>query len=170
MINKPLFGIVCFALSAFLFFFFVLPVFEQRKDLSNQKLVKLAELRNKEEYFANIRAVHIQLQDFEKQLERIDNMLPPKASLPSLYELLQELSNNSGLFLKSIVAQVQGSEGPLKVIDIELTVAGPYEGLKDFLQNTRKSWRFLAVDSLSFEAPKAGKVFEALLKMRSYSY
>ena len=168
--NRPLFSIVFLVGAGLAAFFFTWPAFQDVQFLQMEKRSKLAEFENREEYFTNLADLQKQLKDFEPELLKLDHALPQDASHPSLYKLLQEVAADSGVVLKSIAAQVQKGEAPVKTIDLQLKVAGPYESLKSFLENSQNAWRLLSIDSIAFVSPKTGGTFEISLRMQAYSY
>lgn len=173
--NRPLFSIVFLAGAGLATFFFTWPAFQDLQFLHMEKRSKLAEFENREEYFANLASLQKQLKDFEPELLKLDHALPQDASLPLLYQLLQEVAAGSGIVLKSIGAQVQKGEAPVKTIDLQLKVAGSYESLKSFLENSQNAWRLLSIDSVAFVSPpstlfRVSQAFEVSLRMQAHSY
>lgn len=168
--NRSFLSIVFLAGAAGAGFFFTWPAFQDLQFLQLEKRLKLAEFENREEYFTNLSSLQQKLKDFELELRKLDSALPEDTSLPSLYQLLQEISAGSGLVLKSIASHVLTTESPLKTIDLQLRVAGSYESLQSFLKNIQNAWRLISVDSLTFDSPRTGSSFEVFLRMQAYSY
>lgn len=168
--NRPLFSIVVLAGAILAAFFFTWPALQDLQFLLLEKRSKLAEFENRQAYFANLASLQTQLKDFEPLLAKLDSALPEDTFLPSLYQLIQEISADSGLVLKSIVAQVEKTESPVQTIDLQLKIAGSYESFKSFLKNIQNAWRLISIDSLTFVSPKAGPSFEVSLRMQAYSY
>ena len=186
--NRPLFSIVFLAGAGLAAFFFTWPSLQDFQFLQLEKRSKAKEFENREEYFANLTSLERQLKDFGPELARLDYALPEDTSLPSLYQLLQEVAAGSGVVLKSISAQV--AKGPLrlgdeasdslKTITLEVKVAGPYESFKQFLQSAQNAWRLLSIDSVAFVSPPstlrlrsglgASSSFEVSFRMQAYSY
>ncbi|TSC56940.1 MAG: hypothetical protein Greene071421_450 [Parcubacteria group bacterium Greene0714_21] len=168
--NRPLFSIVFLVGAVLAAVFFTWPALQDLKFLQMEKRSKLADFENREEYFTNIRNLTVQLKNFEPELGKLDHALPEDTFLPSLYQLVQEVASSSGVVLKSIASSVQKGESPVKTIDLQLKVAGVYESLKSFLENSQNAWRLLSIDSVSFVSPKTGSSFEVSFRMQAHSY
>ena len=168
--SRPLFSVVFLAGAVLTAFFFTWPSLHDFQFLQMEKRSKAKEFENREEYFANLASLQQKLNNLEPQLTKLGFALPEDTSLPSLYQLLQEVASSSGVVLKAISAQVVKNDTPLKTVDLLITVAGPYESFKQFLQSAHNAWRLLSVDSISFVSPKAGPSFEVSFRMQAYSY
>ena len=168
--NRPLLSIVFLAGAILIAFLFMWPSLHDFQFLQEEKRSKAKEFENREEYFANLASLQQKLNDFEPQLTKLSFALPEDTSLPSLYQLLQEVASGSGVVLKAISAQTAKGDAPLKTIDLQLKVAGSYENLKSFLENSQNAWRLLSIDSIVFVSPKSGASFEISLRMQAHSY
>jgi Tfp pilus assembly protein PilO len=168
--NRPLFSIVFLAGATLTAFLFTWPSLRDFQFLQEEKRSKATEFENREEYFANLTSLQTQFKNFEPELRKLDYALPQDSSLPSLYQLLQEIASGSGVVLKAISAQVAKGDTAPKAIDLQVTVAGPYESLKQFLESSQNAWRLLFIDSVSFVSPKTGSSFEVSFRMQAYSY
>lgn len=157
--NRPfvIIGIVVITLIVGAFWAF--PMYQDFQEISVELTEKEAELQNREDYFSQIQSMKDQLGAYEEELEKLNAAIPNDSSLPSLYDLVQRLSSESGLVLRQISAVEDTntvSDIYAKTIAVSLNLEGSYEGLKAFLNRTQTAPRMLDVTSIGFVSPPAG--------------
>lgn len=183
--NRPIFITVLLALSLAVGFFLLWPRYQDLSGAQRKVKEKTAELERQEKYFNAVRALHKELQNYKRELTKIDAVFPQDSSLPSLYDLMQKLPSRSGLVLRGLTISPGGAAGAapesssrVKSIGVTLQVSGSYSAFKEFIARTRISPRILTIDSLSFSAPareaKEGSspedVFTFSMNLKAYSY
>lgn len=142
------------------------------------------ELQSKTAYFSQIKDISEELVEYEDELSKISSALPLSLSLPSLFYFLQKTASETGLILKDItligvdVPKVgTGAEkqqlSRAKEIRVNLTLAGSYTSIKDFLLAVEKSAKLIEVSSLSFlaeEKEESEGIFTFKVDVKTYSY
>lgn len=155
--------------------FWVVPMYQDFQELSVELIEKEAELQNREDYFSEIQSLDNRLKAYEEELIKLHAALPNDSSLPSLYDLLQRLSSESGLVLRQISAVEDTktvSEIAAQTIAVSLNLEGSYEGLKAFLERTQTASRLLNVTSVGFVSPPTGlsSQFQFAIFLNAFSY
>lgn len=138
------------------------PRYQDLQDLKVQAQQKKVELKNKEEYYQDLKEISAQLKSYETNLNKIKSALPSGPSIPALANFLQSISSQSGLILKNLS---YGSENTIqssnqdaipssyKKLEISLSLSGSYGALKDFLSRLEKSSRIIEVKEIIFVSP-----------------
>lgn len=175
--NRTLITIICFALALGLGLGLLWPKYQFLQSLQAQIKEEEEELQTKTEYFSQIKKILEELKKYEEELSKISNALPTDPSLPSLFNFLQKAASQTGLVLESIalksISAPEAQKEPTKIkeIDVDLSLAGPYPALKDFLSAIEKSARIIEVRKISFSSPEDPSKpfsFEILIKTHSY--
>ena len=165
--------IICLALSIFLGVLFLLPKYQNLKNLQLQVENKETEVRYRNEYFQNLRSLAGKLEEFKEDVAKIDAALPSDPSLPAFYNFLQKTTSENGLILKNIgvfSASPMASNPSIKIISIPFGASGSYASLKNFLGAIEKSARIVEANGISFSAPQKEELFNFSLKIQTHSY
>lgn len=173
--NRPfvIIGIVVIALVVAAFWTF--PTYQEYASLSVELLEKRTELQNREDYMANLRELELRLESFTEELGKLHVAVPNNSSLPSLYDLVQRLSSESGLVLRQISAVEDAkktTQVQTKTVEVNLNLEGSYEGLKAFLLRVQTAPRLLDVTSVGFTSPPPGlsTQFNFVVHINAFSY
>lgn len=169
--------------------FLVSPKYQEWSILKGEQKSKELQLREKENYFSNLRRLSQQLQTKEEALAKIDSALPRKTETSRLLNFLADSAKNNGLLLTEISSitasrvspekqqmKEEGQKGEgqeqklvLKEITFSLKLLGDYPSLKNFLTSLEKSARLIELEELSFSSERPG-VFQFNLTARAHSY
>ena len=177
---------ICFLIALIVGFFLILPKYRVFERLQSEIKVKSAELKYKEDYFADIASTSVKLKDYQEVFAKIDSALPTNPSPPSLFNFLEEKSSENGLVLTKIKnlptppkVKKEGEEGgqiEIKEIRAELSVLGSYSAFKNFLLGIQKSSRIIETQTISIEFPQSEEekeeggllIFNLTIKTHSY--
>ena len=161
-------------------FFWLSPQYQNLKNLNLKIGEKKAELQHKEEYYSNLKKISEESKNYESELSKIDSALPLDPSLPSLFNFLEKTAAQNGLILKnfgtfSVTPSATPSEEQpeiteIKSIYLDITVAGSYPALKNFLSALEKTARFVEAENISFSSPKEKEPFSFNLTIKAHSY
>ena len=169
--------VIIFVIAAFWAF----PMYQEYKEISAELVEKETQFQNREKYFSELVSIEQRLESFEDELVKLNTALPDDSSLPSLYNLIQRLSSESGLILRQISA-VEDATRALKdtteVLDevqtkttaVSLNLEGSYEGLKTFLRRTQTAPRLLDIVSVGFISPSSELSFQFTVHLNAFSY
>lgn len=110
-----------------------------------------------------------------QDIRRIKKMLPEKTNVGALSAELSNLTNESGLLLKNIgisfSADQDGSVSPdsefYEGITLSLSISGPYNRFRNFLQKLEKSLRLIDITNISFSAGEKDS-YDYSLTAKSY--
>ena len=133
--------------------FLVWPEYQEYSSLKAQVHVREARLESGERTLAQLAKSHEEVVLHQEGFAKIDAAIPYQAGLPVLYEHIQQLGASSGLVLLSIESQLaKGSLDEIAVLAFKAQFTGPYEGLKNFLDASKKSARIFNVSTLDISA------------------
>lgn len=173
-INKPITTIIILIITLLLVFLFLVPKYQESRDLKTTFAKKQAEYSGKSAYFAEISKIIEDIDGRKYILEKIDSALPSKFSFAQLIYFLQKKGAEAGIVNKSIIFS-QVSPASLEQnssvtfnrelnakepnnITITLDLSGSYQAFKKFLSSLEKSSRLFEVESISFtSASKSSK-------------
>ncbi|MFZ3100319.1 MAG: type 4a pilus biogenesis protein PilO [Minisyncoccales bacterium] len=147
--------IIAFALG----FFLLLPKCQSLRDLQGQVQIKAGELKEREEYYAGLKAIMDDLNYYRENLEKIGSALPVGADAAAMMDFAKNAAMNSGLAVKGIeysgagagadnAADPTSPETSLKNYTISLKLSGSYGNFKSFLAIIENSSRLITVESL----------------------
>ena len=134
---------------------------------------KEAEIKQKEEYFANLEVLSEKLEGYSEELAKIDSAFLVEPPVPTLFDFIQKASSENGLVLESLtlagispLANVVGT----KKISLSASVSGSYTALKNFLTTIYNTARLTEVESIGFSFPEERGLFTFDLALESYFY
>jgi len=193
--RKLAFVPILFFASFLMILYVVIPNYTESSALQDQIEAKERELKEKQDYFANIQKVSDNLVQYEEFLEKIEKSLPQKISLASLLSFFQDRALGSGLVMENLSpkqeskqsssqsaseAEAQGAAAKIKETGFRLTVSGPFVSFENFLKTIEKSSRLIEVASVAFDEGDGGGAeegeedglteFEFDLVLEVYSY
>jgi Tfp pilus assembly protein PilO len=184
--SKLILIIGCFILVVLFGFFLIWPKYQKLSTLRLEIENGETELKNTEEYFAELTQLSQELLQYESQLSKIDFALPADSSstVISLINFIQKASSQNGLILKKLKSfsiilakpsvptpdssQTQPSS-KVKEISLDFDISGSYFALKNFLNALEKSAKIIEVENVSFSVEKE-EIPAFGLKIKTYSY
>jgi len=157
--------IIAFALG----FFLLLPKCQSLRDLQSQVQIKTGELREREEYYAGLKAIMDDLDYYRENLEKIGSALPAGADAAAVMNFTKNAAMQSGLAVKDIeysgagavaevaefadaAAESELPEVSLKNYAVSLKLSGSYGSFKNFLAIIENSSRLITVKSLGVDS------------------
>lgn len=154
-------------------FFMVWPRYGELQDIGISIEEKNSEIKNRQDYYANLKDIAAELDQGANNLEKINTALPVNPDGPSLMNFAQAAAMQSGLILKSVdyngadnvgigdVSQAGSlADGKAKTAyqlssySVSLVLAGDYANFKDFLSRIERSSRLIGADSVEVGAPE----------------
>ena len=154
-IFRVIISLTLFGISLVGAVFLVWPKYEEYASLKAQVRAREARLESGERALAQLAKTQKEVALHQEDFAKIDEAIPKDAGLPVLYEHIQQLGAISGLVLLSI--EGDRAQGPVPVDEIAVFVfqaqfKGSYEGLKNFLDATKRSARIFNVSTLDVSA------------------
>ena len=133
--------------------FLAWPEYREYASLKAQVQAREARLEIGERTLTQLKKIKEEVELHEEDFAKIDVAIPKDAGLPVLYDHIQELGATSGLVLLSIEGKpAEESLGEIGVLAFTVQFAGSYEGLKNFLDASKKSARIFNVSTLDISA------------------
>lgn len=164
--------IICLASSLIMGIFFIFPKYESYGLLKGQIKLKQNELNFRKEYLDQLYQTSKKLDDYQDKLIIIDSALPKEPSLPNLFNFLQMSASQNGLVVRNIfsLGSVFLEESSLKSTNIGITLSGPYSSLQGLVEKLEKSSRLIEIQSIDFQKPAKGKIFDFNLNIKVFHY
>ncbi len=148
--------IIAFALG----FFLLLPKTQELRDLQVQVQNKMGELKEREKYYAGLKAIMDDLNHYRENLEKINSALPVGADAAAMMYFTKNAAMHSGLSVKGIeysgaaaaAADPTSPEVSLKNYTVSLKLSGSYGNFKSFLAVIENSSRLITIESLGVDS------------------
>lgn len=170
----PVVGIAVLVIVFILWLGFLLPKFQQFRDINGSISQKEAELQQREDQYSNLLEINEKLNGYSAELAKIESALPQNADIPSLFKFIEEVGSESGLFLSEIgsYSTSQAKENTrIKVIDFNIGAQGDYSSCKSFLSALENSSRLIEIKEVSLSgAGTEENDLEMHLSLKTYSY
>jgi len=173
----PALAILGLVISIVLSVTVVEPAFRRVQLLEQQVQAKKDELKNKEEFYADIHVLAERLKDHDEQLAKIDTAIPDGVDIPDVYRFIENMAKGVGLNLTKtggFTTKAVPDNADLKETILDYQVSGPYQAFKYFLLALEKSSRMIEISEIGFGAPgdksKAQDSFDFTLKIKFYSH
>lgn len=158
--------------------FVAFPQYKNYKLEKEELFTKEKELSSLENYFSDLEETQKKLLEHKEELEKIEVGLPSQRDIPLFAYLINKASSDNGLLLKDAEAKLmeekKGSrlskeKSPLKKIELNITLLGTYESLKNFVSFLEKNARMIEIESIDFSPQGENKDnFEFRLKVSAY--
>lgn len=134
-------------------------------------------LSGKEKYVSDLAILAQRLDTKKEAIQKIETAIPDSASIPALFDLLQNISSSSGLILTEIETSVKKDdlvESNFVTTTVSLQAIGSYDTLKAFIAQAKSSAQLLEITSISFGGGGAGELldseqFQFILELETYS-
>lgn len=164
---------ILFFLTLLVGVYFLLPLAGESSDLKKEVSKQELELKQKENYLANLKELSKKLKEYQETLEKIETALPQEPSLASLLSFFQTKSAESGLILKDLGGiasfQPEQEKSAIQEIQINFTLQGSFSAFENFLRLLEKSARLIEVRRISLEAGEE-ELLEFTLQVKTHSY
>ncbi len=171
MRSEQFYALFFFSIAILIVLFLVFPQYQNLSSLKQRVVDFEIALRNQENYFQKLKEINNELEKYRDSLLKIDSALPPRPSLPELFNFIQKLCSQTEMALLNIgsISTTPIPQTQLKETRIEITIKGSYSGFKNFLSGLEKSARLIEVENISFST-KEKEPFDFNLKVKIYSY
>jgi Tfp pilus assembly protein PilO len=149
-------------------FFLTWPRYDALRVVFQKIGEKEAEIKNRQEYYANLEKLANDLKQYQGSLAKISSAFPAKEDAPSLMNFIQATAVESGLILKhidyvktdatnnavanaSLANEKSASKRVLRKYIVNADFGGSYRSLKDFVLKIGKSSRMIEVNSIGLK-------------------
>ena len=152
---KIVFILPIFLLASFLIFFYlVLPGYQNKSRLQEEIAEKTQELAKTEEDIIAFSQAGSKLKDYGEAIAKIENALPPAFSFADFLNYLQKEVSDNGLILLSFGQEKGGAapsqEGQAKEPKehlVSFSTSGSWQAMESLISALEKSSRLIAVES-----------------------
>ena len=152
-IFRVIISISVFLISLIGAVFLVWPEYQTYSSLKAQVEAREDRLKSGERTMTQLSKTQEEIALHQEDFAKIDEAIPQNAGLPVLYEHIQQLGVSSGLVLLSIEGQpTDEPTSDIVILAFEVEFKGSYEGLKNFLDEAKKSARIFNVSTLDVSA------------------
>ena len=133
--------------------FFVLPSYKEFVLLNAQVKEVRSRIEHEHQALAQLRNIEEDISAHQENFLKLERAIPIDAGLPVLYDHIQQMGAASGLVVVSLEGVlVEGSTEEIVVLAFTVNFTGSYEGLKNFLDETKRSARIYNVDTIGVSA------------------
>lgn len=153
-IDRPITTGITLFVILLLVFFFVVPEYNRLKSLQQELGEKRAEYNAKFEYYNIIATAYNELQEYEEDIQKIDDALPSESSLGRLVYFIQKRGSESGMIIKSLFLSKSSSSirNGIKDVTFSLNLLGGYKSLGNFIRSLERSSRLFEITKISFNS------------------
>lgn len=147
---------VAVAISAGIFWYFVLPLSAQRDNLDKEvKKLHAENLKNKA--FEQERAEYLnRISQLEKQLETLRSIVPDEQATDEFVRAVYDAATSSGIYLRTFVAQPLVPRDFYTEMPFKVKLDGTYYSLMSFFSRLAHEQRIVNVLNLSLGPPEGG--------------
>lgn len=168
MSSQNLLGSVLIAVALFMFFAFVLPVYDQIKATQigiNERQVSLIELQDA---LQKVQQLDSQLEGRVEEVEKLGGVIADEKRADEILSSVDAIANQNGVqILKFSMAQTGRQEG-FTVANVDLVLRGAYPSFRSFIEGLENNLRLFDVQSISISAPAAGGFLNINIKFNLY--
>ncbi|MBU3896157.1 type 4a pilus biogenesis protein PilO [Patescibacteria group bacterium] len=180
-IDRPITIALLIFLILIAVFYLVLPKYNELQAVLMNVGQKEADFQSKSAYYIEVTSTYKELMNYEQNLKKMENALPPKISLSSLIDFIYKTAvSNSGVIIQKIStgkeAEVGGKSSIIQT-NLTVNVIASYESLEKFIAELEKSARLIENEGLVFtverpttEKPVPSGTFAVNLQIKVYSY
>lgn len=180
--NKPIAIVILVIANIMVGYLFVVPKYEESAALSEEVSQKQAEYKAQSDYQLKLSSSLKDIESKQDALSRMQVALPKESSLGSLIYFFQEKARENEITIRSLskggsqgagrVAAVNVSSREIMTTSFTASLAGAYEGLKNFLRALENSARIFEVGTISLVPSGAAQNgnYNFTLEFKTYSY
>lgn len=174
MSSKVYLSVFIIFLSILFLYLFVYQKYQELSFLKKELSQKEQELENTRRYIRQVKEASEKLKDYSEQLSVIETAIPENLQEPETFHLLQTLSVQSGVTLKSVGKLSPKGENLPKRWITDIVILADYPTFKNFLSTLEKSARIIEINKISFsgtekkEEIKELHNFNLILGIHSY--
>jgi len=129
--------------------FFVLPSYEEFAVLSAQVEEMRGRMKHGTQALTQLRRIEEDISAHQENFGKLERAIPTDEGLPILYEHIQQMGATSGLVVLSLEgAPVAGPTEEIVALAFTVHFVGSYEGLKNFLDEAKRSARIFNVNTI----------------------
>lgn len=158
-------------------YYFWWPKYQEFTDKKLEVERKEEDIKQKEEYLAELRGLAEKLQNYQEEISKIDVALPIVSSVAGLYNFFRKTSAENGLILTEHnlagLYSLKVTQERIQKMPFLISLSGSYSALKNFLSAIYKNERLFEVNSISFSSAKTEEgedLFSFKLELQTHTY
>ena len=155
-VQIAIFVLVAALLAGGVFFFYVLPLKEQRDSLRGQVNRLTAENRINQVFELQRKQYLIRIAQLEKQLETLRSIVPEEQATDDFMRTVFEDGRASEVNIRTFIPQALAPKDIYTEVPFNLRLDGTYYGLLAFFERLAHEQRIVSVSGLSLGAPEGG--------------
>ena len=151
--------------------FFVLPSYQEFAVLNAQVKEMRSRIEHGRQALTQLRRVDEGISAHQENFIKLERAIPIDAGLPVLYEHIQNMGTTSGLVVVSLEgAPVPGPTEEIVALVFTVNFVGSYEGLKNFLDETKRSARIFNVNTIGVSSnPEIFRELDITIEIFAYA-
>jgi Tfp pilus assembly protein PilO len=167
MNRRTIITLINLTITGLLVFLFVIPFYSSATDLKNEKEKLQEELQGTKDFLAKAEKASQEYREIEKEAQKMSLSLLKKEDVAEILVQIEALAMRNGLLLGSISIEspsniekaynVKSSEGDgtkgashlFPSFSTEVNVAGYYNSIKNFFENTENSILMMEISSIN---------------------
>ncbi|OHA70000.1 MAG: hypothetical protein A3H01_01690 [Candidatus Wildermuthbacteria bacterium RIFCSPLOWO2_12_FULL_40_9] len=154
--------------------FYTWPQYQRILGFTAELQERNTELKLKKDYFASVKKVAEELDQYKEEIAKVDSAIPVNPFLPSLFNFTKETAAQNGFVLTKVgrfgVSSSREQQG-LREIAFDVSLAGEYSALENLLSALEQSARIIEAENIIFTVREKGDSNPPLeLKLKAYSY
>jgi len=149
---KNLVGAILISIAIFLFWVMILPSYEERSHLVLTLESRSANLELKTKLIQKIAELNKEYQTRYTELKRMSFVIPAKKNIEEIITILDGISFQTGVRLRKMGLATQDEKNqnlPYNTVFIDISVAGTYDSILNFLDTIEKSIRLIDGNELT---------------------
>lgn len=171
--NKDIIASSIFATGCFLFFVLVVPQYQGIADVKSVIGERQDLLIQRTAWEENVKTLSIQYQSRLADIERIGLLLPENKQIDQILVNIEALAQESGLQIKdlNISGSTNSGAGPYGITFIQISLAGAYSSLTNFLTEAEKNLRLYDIFEINIgrDTNSTGDNLVFSFKINSYN-
>ncbi|MDP3697625.1 MAG: type 4a pilus biogenesis protein PilO [Candidatus Taylorbacteria bacterium] len=154
---KNLVGAILISIAIFLFWVIILPDYEERSRLRLTVESRSIDFEAKNKLIQKITELNNEYQSKYAELKRLSLVIPAKQGIEEMITILDGVAFQTGIQLKKmslVVPDESGQSLPYRTVFIDLSLAGTYDSIFNFLNTVEKSIRLVDGNELNLSIDK----------------
>jgi len=173
--QKQLLGAVIATIGAFVLMGIAWPIYGNIGDLKAARDQRLQTLKERSDIIDKISALRGEYLSRQSDINRVAAIIPAKKSVAEVISVIDAISLQSGVALKSLAiledaSRSRGLDIPDSVggLSIEAEISGSYAGVVQFISKMEKSLRLVDVGDLSISRGPNSTELDAAVSAKAY--
>jgi len=150
-------AIIVFILSSCIFYIFLLPQRDLISQLKNKCETGRIQIRKVSSFVREYPDYDSHLNELNRKLNRLENMLPDKFFLSGFLQEAEKISKETGVAIIDIRPLNEMQQGDYSELPIEMIIRGSFEEVLDFTKKVENFQRFISISAANISPSSPGQ-------------